>query len=141
MPASRRLKRQSGECDSRKAHFLSFQTLVEETVSREIYEDSHSVLNEILSEMSIKVDAGLSFKFTPTEQSMSNITASVGGSLGYEKKSMIKELSELTKTKVHTCHTRWRRRPERTRDLQLCRNVRVLTTHLLCTFRTRASCG
>lgn len=78
---------------------LHYQTLVEETVSREIYEDSHSLLNEILTEMSIKVDAGLSFKFTPTEQSMSNISAGVGGSLGYEKKSMIKEISELTKTK------------------------------------------
>lgn len=73
-------------------------------MSREIYEDSHSLLNEILTEMSIKVDAGLSFKFTPTEQSMSNISAGVGGSLGYEKKSMIKEISELTKTKVHACH-------------------------------------
>lgn len=83
-------------------YFLSFQTLVEETVSREIYENSHSLLREILKEMNTKVDAGLSFKFTPSEKSLSNVTASVDGSLGYEKKTMIKQVSELTNTKVLT---------------------------------------
>lgn len=101
VPASRHPKHQSGESLWRKAHFLSFQTVVEETVSREIYEDSHTLLNELLTEMSTKVDAGLSFKFTPTEKSMSNISGSVGGSVAYEKKTMIKEITESTNIKVH----------------------------------------
>ncbi|XP_061656977.1 complement component C9 isoform X2 [Syngnathoides biaculeatus] len=76
---------------------LNYQTLVEETVSKEIYEDTHSLLNEILTEMNSKVDAGLSFKFSPSEESMSNIKAKVGLELQYEKKTMIKELSEYSK--------------------------------------------
>lgn len=77
-----------------------FQTVVEETVSREIFEDSHSLLREILTEMNSKVDAGLSFKFTPSEKSMSNLTAGLDGSVEYEKKTMIKQVTELTNTKV-----------------------------------------
>ncbi|XP_076614325.1 complement component C9 [Chaetodon auriga] len=75
---------------------LNYETLVEETVSREIYEDSHSLLREMLKEMSIKVDAGLSFKFKPTEKSMSNISLNLNLEHQYEKKTMIKEMSELT---------------------------------------------
>lgn len=79
---------------------MSFQTLAEETASREIYEDSHSLLREMLKEMSIKVDAGLSFKFKSTEPSMSNNPLNLDASLEYEKKTMIKEMSELTNIKV-----------------------------------------
>lgn len=85
---------------------VSFQTLVEETASREIYEDSHSLLREMLKEMSVKVDAGLSFKFKSTEPSMSNNSLNLEASLEYEKKTMIKELSELTNIQVRvTGHT------------------------------------
>lgn len=79
---------------------MPFQTLVEETASREIYEDSHSLLREMLKEMSIKVDAGLSFKFKSTEPSMSNNSLNLDASLEYEKKTMIKDVSELTNVKV-----------------------------------------
>lgn len=79
---------------------VPFQTLVEETASREIYEDSHSLLREMLKEMSIKVDAGLSFKFKSTEPSMSNNSLNLDASLEYEKKTMIKDVSELTNVKV-----------------------------------------
>ncbi|XP_019747841.1 complement component C9 [Hippocampus comes] len=75
---------------------LNYQTLVEETVSREIYEDTHSLLKEILGEMSRTVDAGLSFKFNPSEESMSGKPASVGLDYQYEKKAMIKEVSEYS---------------------------------------------
>lgn len=74
---------------------------MEETASREIYEDSHSLLREMLKEMSIKVDAGLSFKFKSTEPSMSNNSLNLDASLEYEKKTMIKDMSELTNVKVH----------------------------------------
>lgn len=60
----------------------------------------------MLKEMSMKVDAGLSFKFKSTEPSMSNNSLNLDASLEYEKKTMIKELSELTNIQVRvTCHT------------------------------------
>lgn len=86
------------------------QTRVDETVSRELYEDTHSLLREMLREMNLKVDAGLSFKFKPSEESMSKDQASGAGSVDlnyqYEKKTMIKEVSELATIKVQPC--RWR---------------------------------
>uniref|UniRef100_A0A3Q1I2K3 Complement component C9 n=1 Tax=Anabas testudineus TaxID=64144 RepID=A0A3Q1I2K3_ANATE len=75
---------------------LHYETLVEETFSREIYEDTHSLLREMLKDFSFKVDAGLSFKFKPSEKSLSNVTAKVDAEIGYEFKSMIKEVSEYT---------------------------------------------
>ncbi|KAK5879285.1 hypothetical protein CesoFtcFv8_024603 [Champsocephalus esox] len=79
---------------------LSYQTLVEETSSKEIYENTHSLLKEMLTEMSFKVDAGLSFKFSPSEKSMSgNTSLKVGLEVEYEKKNMIKDVSEISTTK------------------------------------------
>ncbi|XP_037121175.1 complement component C9 [Syngnathus acus] len=75
---------------------LNYQTLAEETVSREIYEDTHSLLKDILRETSRKVDAGLSFKFNPSEESMSSSPGSASVDYQYEKKTMIKEMSEYT---------------------------------------------
>ncbi|XP_077354176.1 complement component C9 [Festucalex cinctus] len=75
---------------------LNYQTLAEETVSREIYEDTHSLLREILSEMSRKLDVGLSFKFKLSEESMSTAAGGVDAGLQYEKTSMIKEVSEYS---------------------------------------------
>lgn len=78
---------------------------MEETTSREIYEDTHSLLREMLREMSTKVDAGLSFKFEPTEESMAegspSSAVSVGQEYEYEKKKMIKDVSEYTTIKVN----------------------------------------
>ncbi|KAM8743389.1 complement component C9 [Acanthopagrus schlegelii] len=76
-----------------------YETRVEETTSREIYEDTHSLLRDILKEMSFKVDAGLSFKFSKTEESMSEKATSVEAGVEYEKKTMIKEFSEYTTIK------------------------------------------
>ncbi|XP_044030945.1 complement component C9 isoform X2 [Siniperca chuatsi] len=78
---------------------LSYETLVEETVSREIYEDTHSLLREMLKEMSVKVDAGLSFKFNPSEPSLSNSSLKLNLEHQYEKKTMIKEVSEYSTIK------------------------------------------
>lgn len=120
-------------------HFLSCQTLVEETVSREIYEDTHSLLREMLREMSSGVDIGFSFKFSPTEGSMSNSSLNVHAGVNFEKKTMLKQISEFSKIKVKLCNksrapawgggdsTQTLRRP-------------YLTTRLLCTLRTRALC-
>ncbi|XP_030291657.1 complement component C9 isoform X1 [Sparus aurata] len=76
-----------------------YETRVEETTSREIYEDTHSLLREILKEMSFIVDAGLSFKFSKTEKSMSGKNGSVDAGINFEKKTMIKEFSEYTTIK------------------------------------------
>lgn len=74
---------------------------MEETVSKEIYDDTHSLLREMLKEMSIKVDAGLSFKFKPSEKSLSNVSLNLNLDYQYEKKTMIKEMSEYTNIKVN----------------------------------------
>ncbi|XP_033845627.1 complement component C9 [Periophthalmus magnuspinnatus] len=89
---------------------LNYQTVVKETVSREIYEDSQTLLTEILREMSNKLHVQLSFKFTPSEPSTSAGSgtesgagsgaagSSISGGLSFdpqiEKKNMVKELSE-----------------------------------------------
>lgn len=75
---------------------LHYETLAEETASKEIYEDTHSLLSEMLTEMSLKVEVGLSFKFSKTEKSM--INTSISGNFGYEKKEMIREITEFTNT-------------------------------------------
>uniref|UniRef100_A0A8D3EA37 Complement component C9 n=1 Tax=Scophthalmus maximus TaxID=52904 RepID=A0A8D3EA37_SCOMX len=75
---------------------LHYQTLTEETLSREIYEDTHSLLREMLREMTVKVDAGLSFKFSPSEESMSKASTQLNLNYQYAKNSMIKEVSEYS---------------------------------------------
>lgn len=77
---------------------------MEETVSREIYESTHTLLREILKEFNFKVDAGLSFKLKPTEESLSKTPVNVDAGIGYERKSMIKEVSEFTTIKVNVSH-------------------------------------
>ncbi|XP_059214637.1 uncharacterized protein LOC131992941 [Centropristis striata] len=88
-----------------------YQTEVTETSSREIYEHTHTLLREILKEMSFKVDAGLSFKFSPSEPTMDESSSAptdvstpqassnvdIGG--GYEKKEMIKKVTEYSNVK------------------------------------------
>lgn len=74
---------------------------MEETVSREIYEDTHSLLRELLKEMSVKVDAGLSFKFKLTEPSVFDASLTLKLESEYEKKTMIKDVSEYTTIKVN----------------------------------------
>ncbi|KAF7217527.1 complement component C9 [Nothobranchius furzeri] len=78
---------------------LNYETLVEETVSKEIYENTHTLLKEILQESTFSIDAGLSFKLSPSEQSMSNM--SVGGEVGaeYSRTNMIKKVEEYTTIK------------------------------------------
>uniref|UniRef100_UPI0037E75EB5 complement component C9 n=1 Tax=Semicossyphus pulcher TaxID=241346 RepID=UPI0037E75EB5 len=78
---------------------LNYETRVEETVSREIYEDTHSLLREMLKEMTVKVDAGLSFKFKPSEPSMANVSRNLNLTYQYEKRTMIKEVSEFSNVK------------------------------------------
>ncbi|KAM9307084.1 complement component C9 [Pholidichthys leucotaenia] len=78
---------------------LSYQTLVEETISREIYEDTHSLVREMLRDMSFNLGVGVSFKFSPTEGSLSNISAEAGIEVDYEKKTMIKRVTENSNIK------------------------------------------
>ncbi|TNN75582.1 Complement component C9 [Liparis tanakae] len=81
---------------------LNYETKVEETASREIYEDTHSLLKELLTEMSVKVDAGLSFKFftsLPTLAETAAASSKIKLNGEYEKKNMIKEVSEYSNIK------------------------------------------
>lgn len=101
--------------------FFPIQTKVEETVSKEMYENTFTVLNEITKETKNTQTFGLSFKFTPTEsseqtsdqspdqspdqssdQSSSKPSISLSGGFNVEHKhdSMLKKITEYTKTKV-----------------------------------------
>uniref|UniRef100_A0A671QEP9 Complement component C9 n=1 Tax=Sinocyclocheilus anshuiensis TaxID=1608454 RepID=A0A671QEP9_9TELE len=50
---------------------LNYETKVEESSSKEMYEDIHSLIKEISRESSTSFEIGLNFKFTPTEPSSS----------------------------------------------------------------------
>ncbi|XP_016143653.1 complement component C9 [Sinocyclocheilus grahami] len=50
---------------------LNYETKVEESSSKEMYEDIHSLIKEISRETSTSFEIGLNFKFTPTEPSSS----------------------------------------------------------------------
>ncbi|XP_028274276.1 complement component C9 [Parambassis ranga] len=78
---------------------LHYQTKVEETVSREVYEETHSILKEILTDKTSKVDVGLSFKFKPTEGSLANFSASGGVDVGTDKAEIINRLAKFETTK------------------------------------------
>ncbi|XP_015243848.1 PREDICTED: complement component C9 [Cyprinodon variegatus] len=78
---------------------LSYETLAEETVSREIYKDTYSIVKEMLKEMTFKVDAGLSFKFTPTESSLANTTVTGEAGAEFSKKNVIKDVTEYSTIK------------------------------------------
>uniref|UniRef100_A0A665V8I5 Complement component C9 n=1 Tax=Echeneis naucrates TaxID=173247 RepID=A0A665V8I5_ECHNA len=78
---------------------LNYETLVEETVSREMYENSHSLVRELLKEVTSNVEVGLSVKFTPSEESKSKISGGLDFDAGFDKKSMIKNITEHTKIK------------------------------------------
>ncbi|XP_054908644.1 complement component C9 [Poeciliopsis prolifica] len=76
---------------------LNYETLVEETVSREIYEDTHSIVKEMLKEKAFKLDAGLSFKFKNSELSLGN--ASVEATLNFLQNELIRDVIEYSKIK------------------------------------------
>ncbi|MEQ2256719.1 hypothetical protein ILYODFUR_026944 [Ilyodon furcidens] len=78
---------------------LNYETLVEETVSREIFEDTYSIVKEILNEVTFKIDTGLSFKLTPTENSLSNTSGSGEAGVEFSKKTMIKDVTEYSTIK------------------------------------------
>lgn len=79
---------------------LSFQTLVEETVSREIYEDTYSIVKEMLKEMTFKIDAGLSFKLTPTESTLANTSITGKAGVEFSRKEVLKDVAEFSTIKV-----------------------------------------
>lgn len=57
---------------------LYLQTKVEESSSKEMYEDIHSLIKEITRESSSSVEVGLSFKFSPTEASSAGAGSDAG---------------------------------------------------------------
>ncbi|GAA6089546.1 complement component C9 [Tachysurus ichikawai] len=81
---------------------LNYETLVEETTSKEVYKDTHSLLSELTHDITTKTSVGLSFKFTPTESSGKNgtqlVSASAGVNTETEKKEIIKTITEHSTT-------------------------------------------
>uniref|UniRef100_A0A672KD76 Complement component C9 n=1 Tax=Sinocyclocheilus grahami TaxID=75366 RepID=A0A672KD76_SINGR len=86
---------------------LNYETKVEESSSKEMYEDIHSLIKEISRETSTSFEIGLNFKFTPTEPSSSGSgEADSAGGVGFDTTrsttNIIKQLSEITSTKRKT---------------------------------------
>ncbi|KAI2664655.1 Complement component C9 [Labeo rohita] len=63
---------------------LNYETKVEESSSKQMYEDIHSLIKEITAESSTSFEMGLNFKFTPTEASSAGSAGDAGsaGSAG-----------------------------------------------------------
>ncbi|XP_004074560.1 complement component C9 [Oryzias latipes] len=78
---------------------LNYETLVEETVSREIYENTHSLLKTMIQDKTFKLDAGFNVKLSPSEPSMSNLSGTIGADLGFSRQNMLKEVTEYTTIK------------------------------------------
>ncbi|XP_026875867.2 complement component C9 [Electrophorus electricus] len=83
---------------------LNYETLVEETTSKEVYEDTHSLISEITKDTTTKSGLELSFKFTPTESSTQETGASfLGSNAGVntesEKSEMVKAITDYSSTK------------------------------------------
>ncbi|XP_062844584.1 complement component C9 [Trichomycterus rosablanca] len=82
---------------------LNYETLVEESTSREVYKDTHSLLNEMTSEITSKIEIGLSFKFTRTDSSSSRNLSLTGLSAGVnvaiEDETKIKQITDYSETK------------------------------------------
>ncbi|XP_036385804.1 complement component C9 [Megalops cyprinoides] len=79
---------------------LNYATISEESFSKEIYEDTSSLLKEILEERKSSLSLGLSFKFKPTELSLSpNSTANANIDLQYGHSDSIKKITEYSSTK------------------------------------------
>lgn len=57
---------------------LCLQTKVEESSSKEMYEDIHSLIKEITTESTNTYEVGLSFKFSPTEPSSAGASSDAG---------------------------------------------------------------
>ncbi|XP_046870169.1 complement component C9 [Hypomesus transpacificus] len=82
---------------------LNYETRAEDLTSREIYEDTHSLINEITTDTTFSIGVGGSLKFSPSEtsQTQSNTTVSGGASVDvdYSKKNLLKEITEYTTIK------------------------------------------
>ncbi|XP_077096740.1 complement component C9 [Siphateles boraxobius] len=57
---------------------LNYETKVEESSSKEMYEDIHSLLKDITRESSSSFEVGFSFKFSPTEPSSAGAGSDAG---------------------------------------------------------------
>nr|CBX31962.1 complement component C9 precursor [Plecoglossus altivelis] len=97
-PTSRNLDRLPWNVGS-----LNYETRAEDLTSREIYEDTHSLINEITKETTFSIGVGGSLKFSPSEKSKkksnTTVTGGVGADVDYSRRNLIKEISEYTKVK------------------------------------------
>ncbi|KAG9281806.1 complement component C9 [Astyanax mexicanus] len=73
---------------------LNFETLVEESSSKEMYEDTHSLIKELTEEVTSKTSLGLSFKFTPTENLNDSFSVSTGFNTATDNSNIVKTITE-----------------------------------------------
>ncbi|XP_030622843.1 complement component C9 [Chanos chanos] len=82
---------------------LHYDSKAEERISKDIYEETHSLIREVTEDSTFKIGVGLSFKFSLPEIPVGGATVSGSVSPGvdfdYEKKNMIKKITEHSTTK------------------------------------------
>ncbi|XP_030622848.1 complement component C9 [Chanos chanos] len=71
---------------------LEYESKVEEQTSRKIYEDTYSLIKDIMDESAFGAGLGLSFKFVPTETSRAV-------AVNYERKDVIKKITDYSTIK------------------------------------------
>ncbi|MBN3289823.1 CO9 protein, partial [Polypterus senegalus] len=76
---------------------LLYQTQVDDSFTQEIYEDTTSLVKDILQKSSHSFNIGLSFKFEPTENLKSNSTANIN--FNYNKSESLRTFEQYTNSK------------------------------------------
>ncbi|KAL6096595.1 c9 [Pungitius sinensis] len=81
---------------------LNYETIVEETASKEIYEHAHTLMRELMKESSIKFDAGVSATFAlkslPATEGV-NSSAKIGANFNFDRNTMIREVNTYSTIK------------------------------------------
>ncbi|KPP65244.1 complement component C9-like [Scleropages formosus] len=82
---------------------LNYATLADESFSKELYDDSSTLLKEVLQETKESLSLGFSFKFTTTEEVTNDATPSnFNLKFGKQKTENIKKLTEYSSVKHKT---------------------------------------
>ncbi|KAJ8286908.1 hypothetical protein GJAV_G00044780 [Gymnothorax javanicus] len=79
---------------------LQYDTHAEESYSKEIFETTSTLLKEVIEDNKFSISLGFSFKFGGSEESTeSSKGGNVAAGVSYERKEIIKKITEQTATK------------------------------------------
>nr|XP_040052997.1 complement component C9 [Gasterosteus aculeatus aculeatus] len=81
---------------------LDYQTIVEETASKEIYEEAHGVMKEMLTEDSLKAGVVVTLNFAAKAPSVTVLSNSTGKALAeaqFDRNKLIRDVNDYSKVK------------------------------------------